>query len=64
MRDIDFYAQILGIGHPWHVDDVKLQTGAGRVDVWIDHEPGALWACPECGRELACRDHAEERTWS
>lgn len=63
MRDVDLYAQILGIDRPWYVDDVKLQTEAGRVDVWLEHEPKVLWACPECGRELSCRDHAEERTW-
>lgn len=63
MRDIDLYAQILGIDRPWYVEDVKLQTQAGQVDVWLSHEQGILWACPECGRELTCRDHAEKRTW-
>ncbi len=63
MRDIDLYAQILGIDRPWYVEDVKLQTEAGRVDIWLAHEQRVLWACPECGRELTCRDHAEERTW-
>lgn len=63
MRDIDLYAQILDINRPWYVEDVKLQTETERVDVWLAHEQKILWACPECGRELACRDHAEARTW-
>lgn len=29
----------------------------------MEHESGVGWPCPECQRELACRDHAEERTW-
>ncbi|MGX7950914.1 ISL3 family transposase [Oleidesulfovibrio alaskensis] len=63
MKDVDLYAQILGITHPWFVADVKLQAGSGRVDIWLDHKSRVSWACPECGCELACRDHSEERTW-
>ena len=63
MRDIELYAQILGIQSPWFVGNVVLQTEAGQVDIWLEHEPRAIWRCPECGRELTCRDHAEERAW-
>lgn len=63
MRDTDLYGQILGIKSPWFVDNVELKIGEGRVDIHLAHQPGVLWACPECGKELSCRDHAEERTW-
>lgn len=63
MRDTELYAQILGIASPWHVAQVDLQIAAGRVDIRLDHKPGASWFCPECGKELSCRDHAVERTW-
>ncbi len=63
MRDVELYAQILGIQSPWFVGNVDPQTEAGRVDIRLEHETRAVWRCPECGRELTCRDHAEERAW-
>jgi transposase len=63
MRDTEFYRQILGLEAPWTVSEVKLDIEAGQVDVWVDHAKGLLWPCPECARELSCRDHAEERVW-
>lgn len=63
MRDTDLYGQILGLQAPWFVKHVDLDVAKGRVDIWVEHEPGVRWACPQCQRELACRDHAEERVW-
>lgn len=63
MRDTEFYRQILGLEAPWTVTEVQLDTEAGQVDVWVDHAKGLGWHCPECSRELSCRDHAEERVW-
>lgn len=63
MRDTDLYAQILGIKSPWFVENVQLDVAKGRVDISLGHESGVLWACPQCGKELSCRDHAEERAW-
>ncbi len=63
MRDVDLYGQILGIKSPWFVDKVDLKTSEGRVDIWLEHKSKVLWTCPECGNELTCRDHAEERIW-
>ena len=63
MKDTDLYSRILGLSDPWFVADVELDTGGGRVDVHVDHAAGVRWRCPTCGRELACRDHAEPRVW-
>ena len=63
MRDTDLYGQILGLQTPWSVKDVDLDVSKGRVDIWLQHEPGARWRCAQCERELPCRDHAEERVW-
>ena len=52
MKDTDLYSRILGLIDPWFVAD---------VDVHVDHAAGVRWRCPTCGRELACRDHAEPR---
>ncbi len=63
MKDVELYSQILGINLPWFVEEVRLQAEHGRVDIWLKHERRVSWSCPECGEKLACRDHAEERTW-
>ena len=63
MRDTEFYHQILGLEAPWTVTEVKLDIEAGQVDVWVGHAKGLSWRCPQCDRELPCRDHAEERVW-
>lgn len=63
MRDTELYRQILGLEKPWSVSRVDLNVGEQHVDVWVEHEPSVRWPCPECGAELAIRDHAEERVW-
>lgn len=63
MRDIDLYRRVLGLDKPWTVARVDLDVAGHRVDIWVEHAPGVMWSCPQCGRELSCRDHAEERVW-
>ena len=63
MRDIEFYAQVLGLVDPWFVEDVDLSVENKRVDIVVAHHEGRLWACPDCGVELALYDHADERAW-
>ncbi|WCB48014.1 transposase family protein [Nitratidesulfovibrio vulgaris] len=33
------------------------------MDIRVEHSPRVRSACPICGRNLTCRDHAEPRTW-
>lgn len=63
MRDTDLYRHLLGLESPWSVGRVELDVAAQRVDVWVEHPKGMKWPCPECGREGALYDHAEERVW-
>src|SRR5581483_8194961 len=63
MRDIDLYGQILGLQAPSFVEHVDLDVANVRVDIRLEHDPGVRWPCPQCRRELACRDHAEDRVW-
>src|SRR3990172_7831085 len=63
MRDIELYRQVLGLEKPWRVEGVELDVAGFRVDIRVEHAPGVVWNCPQCGRELSCRDHAEERVW-
>ena len=63
MRDTSFYEQILGLEKPWGVDRVKLDVEAQRVDLWLEHQRGARWKCPECEASCGVYDHSEERSW-
>lgn len=63
MHETEFYQQILGLKSPWAVADVKLDTAAQQVDIYVEHPEGTKFCCPECGNELACYDHTPERRW-
>ena len=63
MRDTELYRHLLGLVAPWEVDRVELSAPGGRVDVWVGHPGRTRFVCPDCERELAVYDHAEERAW-
>jgi transposase len=62
VQDTKLFETILGIQAPWRIGRVALDTTGERVDLWAEHVDRP-WPCPECGQELPCRDHAEERVW-
>ena len=49
MRDSSFFSKLLNLEKPWRVDRVSFVTEPGQVDVFLEHRPGARFACPECG---------------
>jgi transposase len=63
MQDHQLYQQILGLAAPWRVVQVELNLAEGEVHVHLDHDPAAMWQCPECGRDCPLHDHAAERVW-
>jgi transposase len=63
VKDTELYAQILGLGKPFSVARVELSVAKGNVGIWVEHEAGARFGCPECNADCAVYDHAEERTW-
>jgi transposase len=63
MRDTELYEALLGLKKPWRVTSVKLDSAAGRVDVWVEGTPGTKWDCPECKVKASVYDHSEERVW-
>ena len=63
MRDCELYGRILGIETPWNVEHVELKLERGEIHVYLEHEEGAEWACPECGGAGRLYDHQGERGW-
>jgi transposase len=57
------YGMLLGLEEPWRVARVDLSVEAKRVVLRLEHEAGARFACPECGRDCALHDHAPLRRW-
>ena len=42
---------------------VALKIEEGCVEIAVEHDADARFACPHCGREAGCYDHSPERTW-
>ena len=61
MQDADLFRRILGVEPPWNVARVELDVKGQKVDVWLEHEHGAPFPCPECSKKLPLYDHKEER---
>ena len=63
MQDAKLYEQILGLTEPWFVDRVELDVARQRVDLFVEHRPGATWQCPHCDHDCALYDHGPSRRW-
>ena len=63
MRDYELYRRILGIEAPWQVGRVELKLEAGEIHVYLEHEEGGRWSCPECQEAVPLYDHQGERAW-
>jgi transposase len=63
MQDKELYPHIPGLKSPWTVSCVKLDIPAEEIQISVEHPIGTKRCCPECQKELACYDHAEERRW-
>ena len=62
MRDRDLYAKLLGISHPWFVQDVEARVEVAEVEISIGLDDKAAMSCPECGK--ACgRYDTRTRSW-
>lgn len=57
MRDIHFFAKLLGLNKPWKVSQVCLSPEEKRIDVTLEHGRRAGFSCPECRLPLPLYDH-------
>jgi transposase len=63
MRDIELFQAALGLGEPWRVVESSFDADRRRLDLRIDFERGARFACPQCDA-AGCEVHdTSERTW-
>lgn len=60
MRDCEFQAKILGIEHPWTVDDVVVTMQPKKIETQVRYEGAA--PCPACGKAVPRYD-LRERRW-
>jgi transposase len=63
VRDIDFFAKLLGLRKPWMVSRVFLSSEEKQIDVWLEHRRRAQFSCPECRLPLPLYDHIPSRQW-
>ena len=63
MRATDFMRQMLALEEPWRVQQVTLTAKPKRLDVSLEHRPGAIFSCAECGQPRPIYDHLASRRW-
>lgn len=63
MDDARLFELLLELKSPWFVASVQVDKAVGRVDVRLEHKPGARFACPECQQACPVHDHGAERCW-
>jgi len=61
MKDFELYQQILGLTHPWRVEQVSLKVEARRIEVRVGYAD-TVWGCPACQQRMHVHDY-EERRW-
>jgi transposase len=59
----EHYGLLLGLDRSWRVVDVDLSLEEKRVQIQIEHVPGAPVCCPECSVQRPLKDHAPQRSW-
>jgi len=63
MRDVDLFAQALGLDEPWRVERTEFSTETGRLDIYLGFDRGGRFSCPECGRAGCAAYDTTEKSW-
>jgi transposase len=63
MRDLELFSRALGLQEPWRVVETSFDPEQRRLDLRLDFERGARFACPVCERP-GCEVHdTSEKSW-
>ncbi|MGH2744540.1 MAG: ISL3 family transposase [Thermoleophilaceae bacterium] len=63
MRDVELFQAALGLASPWRVVESCFDADQRRLELRIDFERGARFACPECDAD-GCEVHdTDEKRW-
>jgi transposase len=54
------FGMALGITPPWEVTEVAFFKESNRLDITIDFQKGATFACPVCGAPATAYDTTEK----
>jgi len=63
MRDVDLFARLLALPHPWLVNRIELDDANKCIEVWLRHRGNARFHCPDCSDVLPLYDHTPLRRW-
>jgi transposase len=63
MRDVDLLQRALGLAEPWRVFDAVFDADQRRLELRIDFERGATFACPECDAAGCAVHDTDTKTW-
>jgi transposase len=63
MRDVDLFQQALGLVAPWRVVESSFDADQRRLELRIDFERGATFACPQCAAEGCSVKDTKLKTW-
>ncbi|HMB16019.1 MAG TPA: ISL3 family transposase [Pelovirga sp.] len=61
MQPEALFGMALGIVHPWEVTKVDFSKESNRLDITIDFQCGAAFACPVCGAPASAYDTTEKQ---
>jgi transposase len=63
MEQNRFYEKMLKLTYPWHVERVAYDGENERVDIYIEHDTGFKFFCPDCGEPCPTYDHTGDKQW-
>jgi transposase len=63
MSEIDLFQRALGLVRPWFVARTAFDAGERRLDIHLDFERGARFACVGCGRADCAVHDTREHSW-
>lgn len=63
MNELKLFTLALGLHKPWKVVNTEFSKETGRLDLTIDFDRGATFACPACGSGNCPVHDTRERQW-